>query len=981
MPYNVSDMPGVISQYCSFMSSQFPFSKDGTLLLILCCVFVFGHGQEVSSIANSNWSANGQLLTVREVQKSGAAAYLSSRVITSLYFEGEHRIWMASDDGLLMFDGISVQTFFPVHRKGWEVRPFVIYSISEGVILLSYTSKTVASSNITGMDVFDTRSKTFQPLAFPNTGKRTDWLFDFSDRGIFLFDPSGGEYMLDLGRRKWTGSRRCPIPREINQVASDGEKCWGLASEKHEIWQLGQSGSRLWASGVRSVYSHEGNRWDVSLGFRKASAGKFELLRFDYNKGIHTIVPIEEVEGTEEDDWTDIYVTPATKEIWVHHRSKGLLVAHDGSDGKKNLVLPIQDIIGHNQIQMVAAKGNHIFIAVNGVGFFWLKRHPSPLVDVSPSMGSVRSFFVAGDSLLIGSYSGLYTARATGSRFPSPVKTPGWFDQLGGALSSDDAVVYAFYEDKKGQLWMGLTSRLVCIGKDGKAKSYETPAAFACGDIWSIVRFDDTTFLLGSDAGVGLFDMKGGKWDFTGSKTRNIPRTYGFIRESDAVWLAYGENGFSRLRFKAKYLYAVETAFSGLRKQAVLFVFRESNRSWWIGTRAGLIHFDPLRGDFLHEDILACFKGREVYAIYPDWKGNLWASSNDGLFTIQSDRRSVFRYGAEHGLSETEFNRNAHCSLADGRFLFGSIKGVTQAFPELYKQISPASQLKTVVFTDADTRLVRGPGKRSVSIPGGTEGIYVDIEGLFTFSHDTRYAYRIPEQDSTWQVFNGRRVYIHPLPPGGWTLQLYRDLDGTWQRLPDMAFVKKIALQNGIVWLVFCFVAFGLGVLAVRGKKQWAIVLGAGKESLQRQATKQYPVVQEALPEAIVEDSDSFPQEEKNQDREEKNYWVRRFYTLLEVHYSDPDLSVSKLASLLGLSERTMFRIIKEATNRTPNDCLQEFRLLKAHNAIAENPSKTISQVLFETGFNTPSYFSRRFAERFGLSPREFQKQCLAKKG
>ena len=66
------------------MASLFPFSKDGILLLLLCCVFAFGHGQEVSSVANSNWSANGQLVTVREVQKSGAAAYLSSRVITSL---------------------------------------------------------------------------------------------------------------------------------------------------------------------------------------------------------------------------------------------------------------------------------------------------------------------------------------------------------------------------------------------------------------------------------------------------------------------------------------------------------------------------------------------------------------------------------------------------------------------------------------------------------------------------------------------------------------------------------------------------------------------------------------------------------------------------------------------------------------------------------------------------------------------------------
>jgi AraC-like DNA-binding protein len=99
-------------------------------------------------------------------------------------------------------------------------------------------------------------------------------------------------------------------------------------------------------------------------------------------------------------------------------------------------------------------------------------------------------------------------------------------------------------------------------------------------------------------------------------------------------------------------------------------------------------------------------------------------------------------------------------------------------------------------------------------------------------------------------------------------------------------------------------------------------------------------------------------------------------YKIFEEHYSDPELSIGTLASLLNLSERQLFRKAKESMGKSPVELLLSFRLEKAHEAILAHPKKAIGQVLTESGFNNKSYFSRRFLEYYGVSPRELRKSA-----
>lgn len=100
----------------------------------------------------------------------------------------------------------------------------------------------------------------------------------------------------------------------------------------------------------------------------------------------------------------------------------------------------------------------------------------------------------------------------------------------------------------------------------------------------------------------------------------------------------------------------------------------------------------------------------------------------------------------------------------------------------------------------------------------------------------------------------------------------------------------------------------------------------------------------------------------------------------IEEEYMDSNLTVNHLASKIGISERSLYRLVKVNIDTTPNDLLKEFRLQIARKSLIENPEKTISEIAYACGFNSPSYFSKCFQEKFDISPRQFQRKCLQQK-
>lgn len=102
--------------------------------------------------------------------------------------------------------------------------------------------------------------------------------------------------------------------------------------------------------------------------------------------------------------------------------------------------------------------------------------------------------------------------------------------------------------------------------------------------------------------------------------------------------------------------------------------------------------------------------------------------------------------------------------------------------------------------------------------------------------------------------------------------------------------------------------------------------------------------------------------------------FVSRFKALIEDKMREPDLNVEDLGRDMGMSRVQLYRKLKSLTNYSPNELLRQIRLKKAASLLASS-EMTVSEIAYEVGFSSPSYFTKCYKEQFGESPTDFLKR------
>jgi AraC-like DNA-binding protein len=95
---------------------------------------------------------------------------------------------------------------------------------------------------------------------------------------------------------------------------------------------------------------------------------------------------------------------------------------------------------------------------------------------------------------------------------------------------------------------------------------------------------------------------------------------------------------------------------------------------------------------------------------------------------------------------------------------------------------------------------------------------------------------------------------------------------------------------------------------------------------------------------------------------------LKLLFGKLEENWQDPDFDISDYCHSMAMSKSQLYRKTITLTGLSPNILLKEFRLEKAKE-LMKKQCYNISQITFDSGFASPSYFTKCFKKKYGLLP------------
>jgi len=410
-------------------------------------------------------------------------------------------------------------------------------------------------------------------------------------------------------------------------------------------------------------------------------------------------------------------------------------------------------------------------------------------------------------SLWVGTSGGL--VRLTDTRFLSFTRKNG--------MSVDAA--RAIIEDRDGRVWAGTDGGGLCQILPGPVHCITTNEGLPHNTVYALAPSADGSLWIGTDGG-GVVRMRDGKVVTTiDAKHNGIPndRVRALVEDADgSLWIStttglahirngttsrvkelddrqlrpllrlddgtllVGTDGAGLWRVDAKSEHASQLALPG---QRIFGLARDTNDAVWIGTSGnGLSHFDLKSGaaqslarrNGLHDDV--------VFQVV-DTDGDLWMSSNRGLYRVARERvfdamrgkaadLSGVVYGTTDGLPSAECNAAFPGMLRtrDGRLWVATARGVAVIDPRVIVRNTVAPQVHVEEVLLDGNAAPAGP----LHVPPGTQRLEIRYTALSLRAPErVRFRYMLEGYDADWiDAGTARVAHYTRLAPGDYTFRV-----------------------------------------------------------------------------------------------------------------------------------------------------------------------------------------------------------------
>lgn len=97
--------------------------------------------------------------------------------------------------------------------------------------------------------------------------------------------------------------------------------------------------------------------------------------------------------------------------------------------------------------------------------------------------------------------------------------------------------------------------------------------------------------------------------------------------------------------------------------------------------------------------------------------------------------------------------------------------------------------------------------------------------------------------------------------------------------------------------------------------------------------------------------------------------WLNRLDHIIERNISDASLNNERLAAEISISERHLFRRVRDLTGLSPQKYLRQYRLHRAMQYLRNGKYRKVKEVAIAVGYINTSYFINQFEKEYGKKP------------
>ncbi len=408
---------------------------------------------------------------------------------------------------------------------------------------------------------------------------------------------------------------------------------------------------------------------------------------------------------------------------------------------------------------------------------------------------------------------------------------------IGEMSSGESAEVTSISESFDGKLW--LATGLGLMKFDPKTKTilnfkteYRSDLGIETDSIWNLFTDSHGRLWIGHDKGLSYLDKGSNKFVHLNEMTSKLnSNEVGAIIEGSngEIWLGTSK-GICRYVYSLKEINCKIKNYGGITPKDTFLVsaLQLDGKNLWVGYSGnGLLKLDVSGKSETYTEYKygKGFPSNNVSSILMDSEGRLWMSTQNGLVVFYPNDNTYTVIRAKDGLEESEFNEGSFTKLSDGRFAFGTVKGVVIVKPDNFqvnKKISkvfissifPLSGQKPIVDIE------------KVSLPEEKSGLRINFSNLNYFSPEhSRYQYKSGKFKDWIDLGNKSEILFAESKSGKHHIYIRsKYLSGHWGPEKVISFdVYPPLWRNNFFLALYAILAIGSIVFFMRYRQQQLI--------------------------------------------------------------------------------------------------------------------------------------------------------------